>query len=172
MSACTACWRAQYSATGTPAACAASSAGVPCSSVPHRNSTSWPVWRRKRAWMSAGSSEPARLPRCLTPVDVGQGAGDQEFAHGSLQLLAELFVSDADMKKPFAQEGPERARAFSARASAFRAFLPKGTAHSKRADAGERSHDGNIVHRCRRVNARRALIMGNGTRFRARFPSI
>ena len=35
------------------------------------------------------------------------------------------------MKKPFAQEGPERA-AVSARASAFRAFLPKGTAHSKR----------------------------------------
>ena len=51
-----------------PAAIAPSSAGVPCSSVPQMNSTSSPIWRRKRACTSAGSSEPTRLPRCLTPL--------------------------------------------------------------------------------------------------------
>jgi hypothetical protein len=55
------------------------------------------------------------------------------------------------MKKPFAQEGPERAVAFSARASEFRAFLPKGTAHSSR-EGAKRGHDGNIVARRRHVN--------------------
>jgi hypothetical protein len=38
----TPCISAQYSATGWPALAAASSAGVPCSSVAQRNSTSWP----------------------------------------------------------------------------------------------------------------------------------
>ena len=46
---------------------APSSAGVPCSSVAQMNRTSSPICRLKRAWTSAGSSEPARLPRCLTP---------------------------------------------------------------------------------------------------------
>jgi hypothetical protein len=32
------------------------------------NRTSSPTWRRKRACASAGSSEPTRLPRCLTPL--------------------------------------------------------------------------------------------------------
>jgi hypothetical protein len=56
------------------------------------------------------------------------------------------------MKKPFAQEGPERA-AISARASAFRAFLPEGTAHSKGEGAGERGHGLYIVIHRRFVNA-------------------
>lgn len=43
--------------------------------------------------------------------------------------------------------------AFSARASAFRAFLPKGTAHSKGEDAGERDHGFYIVVHRRFVNA-------------------
>jgi hypothetical protein len=56
------------------------------------------------------------------------------------------------MKKPFAQEGPERAMAFSARASAFRAFLPKGTAHSI-GEGAKRDHGRNIVSARRPVNA-------------------
>jgi hypothetical protein len=55
------------------------------------------------------------------------------------------------MKKPFAQEGPERAVAFSARASAFRAFLPKGTAHSSR-EGAKRDHGANIGPGRRFVN--------------------
>jgi hypothetical protein len=58
------------------------------------------------------------------------------------------------MKKPFAQEGPERAR-ISASASAFRTFLPTGTAHSIR-EGAVRDHDGNIVSGRRFVNARLA----------------
>lgn len=42
--------------------------------------------------------------------------------------------------------------AFSARASAFRAFLPKGTAHSKGEGAGERGHGLYIVVHRRFVN--------------------
>ena len=43
--------------------------------------------------------------------------------------------------------------AFSARASAFHAFLPKGTAHSKGEGAGERGHGFYIVVHSRFVNA-------------------
>src|SRR6266851_5956558 len=35
------------------------------------NNTSSPIWRRKRACTSAGSNEPTRLPRCLTPLMYG-----------------------------------------------------------------------------------------------------
>jgi hypothetical protein len=70
------------------------------------------------------------------------------------------------MKKPFAQEGPERA-AISARASTFRAFLPKGTTHSNR-EGAKRDHCGNIVSRRRFVNVLATLIVaGRVSGFRA-----
>ena len=97
------------------------------------------------AGMDVGGQQRARkVAEMLDAVDVGQGAGDQELGHGSLRPCGASCV--ADMKKPFAQEGPERAIGrSSARASAFRPILPKGTAHSKREGAGEREHGCNIV---------------------------
>ena len=60
-------WR-RSRATACPASSAASSTGAPCSSVAQIASVSWPRARQKRAKMSAGSIEPTRLPRCLTPL--------------------------------------------------------------------------------------------------------
>ena len=67
------------------------------------------------AGVDVGGQQRAReVAEMLDAVDVGQGAGDQEFGHGTLRPLAGLFLSFADMKKPFAQEGPERAVGLSA----------------------------------------------------------
>src|SRR3954467_3233441 len=64
-----------------------------------------------------------------------------------------LFVSFAGHEKALrAGRAGESGRVFSARASAFRAFLPKGTAHSQRAGAAERGHGDTIVIHRRFVN--------------------
>ena len=44
------------------------------------NSVSSPTYRRKREWMSAGNSEPAKLPRCFTPLMYGSALVINAFA--------------------------------------------------------------------------------------------
>jgi hypothetical protein len=80
------------------------------------------------------------------------------------------------MKKPFVQEGPERAiRLVGARASAFRPILPGGTAHSRGEGAGEREHGAHIGAHGLRVNGRSGLSVMMPTALRtssARVPEI
>ena len=102
-----------------------------------------------KAGVDVGRQQRAgEVAEMLYAVDVGQRAGDQELGSWDLSI-----VSRADMKKPFAQEGPERPiRLSSARASAFRPVLSKGLAHSRAGKASGVEHRLNIGPQRMRVN--------------------
>src|SRR5437764_15450993 len=83
--------------------------------------------------MSAGSSEPARLPRCLTPLMYGNALVIR-------YLAIDLSTCLADMKKPFARKGWRERRVASARASSFRPVLWKGPGHSRSDGKAQAAH--------------------------------
>src|SRR5882672_7725027 len=83
--------------------------------------------------MSAGSSEPARLPRCLTPLMYGNALVIR-------YLAIDLSVCPEDMKKPFARKGWRERRVASARASSFRPVLSNGPGHSRSDGEAQAAH--------------------------------
>ena len=79
------CCSSQNAATGWPASAAASSAGVPCSSVAQMNEHLLAALALE-ARMDVGRQQAAgEIAEVLDAVDVGQGAGDQMAGcHGPL----------------------------------------------------------------------------------------
>jgi hypothetical protein len=130
-------------ATSSPDSPAASSAGVPCSSVAQMNRTSSPICRRYRAWMSAGRSEPARFPRCLIPLMYGSALVMSTFAigssWGSLVVARQTWRNEKALRRTGRAWVRRHTRGESARSNPPANFLLIGPAHSRGMVGGEHS---------------------------------